>query len=187
MLLPLLSFCLSLEHFERSPQNSSRNAFSSASPSGRARYRRLVPLRRSVTSPASFRTLRCCETAGRVTSKCEAISPAESSSSQTSRGIRRRCGAAIPLRAASTREKINPRLNAGVEVAVRVSPKLKTSILVTLLALVATSAAGGLPGRPVDRLLGRPAAWHGKGDRRRNELAGRRRAACLAAGLGLRS
>jgi hypothetical protein len=35
-----------------------------------------VPLRRSLTSPASFRTLRCCDTAGRVTSKCAAISPA---------------------------------------------------------------------------------------------------------------
>src|SRR5439155_1075341 len=41
--------------------------------SGRARYRRFVPFRRSVTRPASFRTRRCCEIAGRVTSKRRAI------------------------------------------------------------------------------------------------------------------
>src|SRR5207245_3023185 len=75
-----------------SSQNASRYARSSAMVSGRARYRRFVPLRRSVTRPASFRTRRCCEIAGRVISKRRASSPTESSAAETSRRISRRRG-----------------------------------------------------------------------------------------------
>src|SRR6185503_1735941 len=78
-------------------------ARSSAMLSGRARYRRLVPLRRSLTRPASFNTRRCCEIAGRVTSKWLAISPAASSDVHTKRRISRRRGSAIARIAASTR------------------------------------------------------------------------------------
>src|SRR5438477_1725921 len=85
----------------RSSQNPSRNAFRSLRPSGRARYRRRVPFRRSLTSPASFRTFRCWEIAGPVISNWPAISPADSSPSRTSDRIRRRCGSAIALSAAS--------------------------------------------------------------------------------------
>ena len=64
-----------------------------------------MPLRRSSTSPASFSSVRSCETAGRVTSKCDAISPADSSPSRTScedlaaarRGDCLECGLHAPL------------------------------------------------------------------------------------------
>jgi len=59
-----------------------------------------VPSRRSVTSFASLSTARCCEIAGRVTSrKLSAMSVAGSSCDQTSRRIARRRGSASALRA----------------------------------------------------------------------------------------
>src|SRR5438309_7478817 len=60
--------------------------------SGRARYRRFVPSRRSVTRLASLSTRRCWEIAGLVTSKRRAISPTESSLLETRRRISRRRG-----------------------------------------------------------------------------------------------
>src|SRR3989442_10180484 len=74
--------------------------------SGRARYRRFGPVRRSVTRPASFRTRRCCEIAGRVTSKRRAISPTESSAADTSRRISRRRGSPSAAKA-STPESVS--------------------------------------------------------------------------------
>ena len=85
-------------------QKSSRNSLSFRISSGRAWYRRRVPSRRSLTSPAARSTPRCCEIAERVTPlKCSAISVAGSSRLHTSRRISRRRGSAIALRAASTR------------------------------------------------------------------------------------
>ena len=84
------------------PRTRSRNSLRSASPSGRALYRRLVPLRRSLTSPASLRTFRCWETAGRVTSKWDRdLAGAELVVADELRIWRRR-GAAMAFRAAST-------------------------------------------------------------------------------------
>src|SRR5207248_1291119 len=52
--------------------------------------------------PASFSTRRCCEIAGRETSKCDAMAPALSSSSRTSRRMSRRRGSASARIASST-------------------------------------------------------------------------------------
>src|SRR5579859_701253 len=63
---------------------------------------RRLPSRRSFNSPASRRTARCCEIAGRLTSKHEAMSPAERSSKRTRRMISRRRGSAMARSTAST-------------------------------------------------------------------------------------
>src|SRR5262245_12573044 len=44
-------------------------------PTGLRRYTLLVPTARSVTSPALFRTFRCCDTAGRLIGSSSASSP----------------------------------------------------------------------------------------------------------------
>ena len=54
-----------------------------------------------VAQPTATAHLKTLARAGLVTSKCAAISPAESSPSRTSDRIWRRCGAAIAFRAAS--------------------------------------------------------------------------------------
>src|SRR5439155_22176519 len=82
-----------------SSQKLSRNRRISKIFSARARYKRCVPLRRSSTSPASFRMRRCFEIAGRLTSKWLATSPAARSWLQTSRRISCRRGSAMAFRA----------------------------------------------------------------------------------------
>ena len=71
-------------------------------PPGRAVVRRLVPTRRSVRKPAARRIVRCWLIAGQETSNWAAISPAESSRSQTSSRIRSRRGAAITCNGSTT-------------------------------------------------------------------------------------
>lgn len=80
---------------------SSTNSLSLEIVAGLARYSRRVPCRRSVTRWASRRTLRCCETADRVTAKCSAISPAGSSVAAMRWRIARRVGSAIARRTMS--------------------------------------------------------------------------------------
>jgi len=62
-----------------------------ASASARARYKRRFPSDRTVTSPASWSTFRCCDTAGRlIAGNAEARSPALDSASRTRRSRPRR-------------------------------------------------------------------------------------------------
>jgi hypothetical protein len=77
-----------------SSQNVSSMDLSSAKPSRRRRYRRLVPLRLSVSNPAFLSTRRCWDMAERVVSKLSAICPARISRLRMSRRMATRRGSA---------------------------------------------------------------------------------------------
>src|SRR5215471_1598911 len=88
----------------RSDHICSTNAVTSLSPSRRQRYSRWLPAGLTVTSPASARTRRCWETAGRLMpGNWSAISPAATSSSRTSQRIARRVGSASARKVPSIR------------------------------------------------------------------------------------
>src|SRR5689334_18523169 len=63
---------------------------------------RRVPCARSVTRPASFSTLRCCDTAGRDTGKSRARSPTADGASARRSKMARRVGSLRALKALET-------------------------------------------------------------------------------------
>jgi hypothetical protein len=86
----------------RAPQKRSSAARTSATRSVSTRYSRWLPSARTRTSPASRRTLRCWEAAGRVAPTASAISEEVRSASQTSSRIARLVGLARARRVSST-------------------------------------------------------------------------------------
>lgn len=89
--------CFSASLFRRanaSSQNVSSMDLSSVKPSRRRRYRRLVPLRLSVSNPAFLSTRRCWDIAERVVLKLSAICPARISRLRMSRRMATRRGSA---------------------------------------------------------------------------------------------
>jgi hypothetical protein len=89
--------CFSASLFKRanaSSQNVSSIDLSSANPSKRRRYKRLVPLRRSASNPAFMSTRKCWDMAERVVLKFSAICPARISRLRISRSMATRRGSA---------------------------------------------------------------------------------------------